>query len=111
MTTETVSSILNEWKVTGLNVFPEFDGRQNVVVEVLCTLTSHDLFGGIRGTSGSFPVNPTIVRNFIPFAELTEDVILGWMPATMKSRIEANNAHGAINLTRSNEVELTPPAI
>ena len=109
MPTDNISSVMNVWRVTGLRVLDQVEDKVNVVVEVVFMLESHDLFGGIRGTSGSYPVNPLTLSSFTPFDELTEEIVLGWMPQTLKTRIETNNSHAALNLLRHDEVEMVPP--
>lgn len=60
---------MHTWKVLGLKVFPSLDGKANVVY------SAHWSYG---------PLDAIVEFNkpsdqFIPFDQLTEDVVLGWV--------------------------------
>lgn len=75
-----------QWKILQLECYPTEDGEADVVFTAHWSLTAEDTFGGepitgyVYGTQGiTHDANST----FIPFADLTEEMVLGWVKAAM----------------------------
>jgi hypothetical protein len=60
---------MNNWKVEGLRILPQAHGHENVVAFVDWSL------GPLRETTRL--VKPS--SEFIPLANLTEEIVLGWV--------------------------------
>ena len=60
---------MNNWKVEGLRILPQAHGHENVVAFVDWSL------GSLRETTRL--VKPS--SEFIPLANLTEEIVLGWV--------------------------------
>ena len=67
------------WTATSLIGYPVFDGETDVVTSALFTVLADDGEGHTAGYSGiqRTPVDPSVP--FIPYADLTNDIIIGWV--------------------------------
>jgi hypothetical protein len=78
-------AITYTWKVTGVKVKDE-DGNQSAVVQTYWTKTGTDEAGNTGTFSGATPfttLNMPAGTQFIPFNQLTEAVVLGWIQAVV----------------------------
>jgi hypothetical protein len=74
--------IIYSWDITALNSYPEYMGNQDVVFTIFATYT---------GTDGTYSSNinvsqALIISNnstFTPYADLTEQQVLGWLLAAL----------------------------
>jgi hypothetical protein len=83
-------TITYTWKVTGVKVKDEGD-RQNAVVQTYWTKTGTDEAGNTGTFSGATPfstLNMPPGNEFIPFDQLTEAIVLGWIQAVVVSGYE-----------------------
>jgi len=65
--------------VSGLYVADEVDGHLNVVTGVVWTLIGTD--GTYTATkTGTDNIGPAHLDNFVPFGDLTEELVLTWIP-------------------------------
>ena len=73
---------LNTWAVTQMDAYPERDGKTDVVFTVHWTLTGSeaDFVGTTYGTQG-VTVDPDAL--FTPYADLTQEQVIGWVKAAM----------------------------
>jgi hypothetical protein len=79
------------WKITNLQVYPQADGHSDVVVRVDYQV------GVLKDVVELAPPS----GNFVPFADLTEDKVLGWVWAAVdKAAVEGRAAREAIELER-----------
>jgi len=74
--------ITYSWTITALNSYPEYQGEQDVVFTIFATYTGTD------GTySSSIEISQSLVlgnnTSFTPYADLTEDQVLGWLLAVL----------------------------
>lgn len=75
------------WKVTGIKTRNEGD-YQNAVVQTYWTKTGTDEDGNEGVFNGATPFTTTTMpegSTFVPFAELTEEIVLGWIKAAVVS--------------------------
>jgi len=75
-------TITNTWAIVQMDAYPEADGETDVVFNVHWTLTGTDgtYTGSVYGTQALTldPENP-----FTPYADLTQDMVLGWVKDAM----------------------------
>lgn len=74
--------ITYSWDITALNSYPEYMGNQDVVFTIFATYTGTD------GTySSSINISQALIINntstFTPYADLTEQQVLGWLLAAL----------------------------
>lgn len=74
--------ITYSWDITALNSYPEYMGNQDVVFTIFATYTGTD------GTySSSINISQALVLDsdgtFTPYADLTEQQVLGWLLAAL----------------------------
>ncbi len=85
-------SITYTWKVTGIKVKDE-GPNANAVVQTYWTKTGEDE-DGITGTfNGATPFTSTTMpegSTFVPFAELTEETVLGWIQDVVVDNYETH---------------------
>jgi len=66
------------WSVVAMDEYPEQDGEQDVVFNVHWTLSGTD--GTYTGsTYGSQGVSVDATGTFTPYADLTQEQVLGWI--------------------------------
>ena len=83
------------WKVSQLDCYPEHEGNEKVVFTVHWSATAQDgEFSGYTYGSSSLTLDPE--ATFVQFADLTEEVVIGWVQNSMGedavAGIEANLA-------------------
>jgi hypothetical protein len=66
------------WTVSQMDAYPEYEGHTDVVFTVHWTLTGTDgeHTAGVYGTVG-LTLDPE--AKYIPYAKLTEDMVMGWV--------------------------------
>jgi hypothetical protein len=74
--------ITYSWDITALNSYPEYMGNQDVVFTIFATYTGTD------GTySSSINMSQALIignsSTFTPYADLTEEQVLGWLLAAL----------------------------
>jgi hypothetical protein len=74
--------ITYSWTITALNSYPEYMGEQDVVFSIFATYTGTD------GTySSSVDISQSLIIGnetiFTPYADLTEEQVLGWLLAAL----------------------------
>ena len=71
-------TISNTWKVVQMECYPEYEGQLDMVFNVHWSLTAaEDNFTGYAYGSVSVPLADE--ATFIPYADLTEEQVLGWV--------------------------------
>lgn len=77
-------AITYTWKVTSVKTKTE-GANQEAVVQTYWTKTGTDEDGHTGTFSGATPFTSVNVPNgdFIPFADLTEEIVLGWIQAVV----------------------------
>lgn len=92
-----------QWKIDRLDCYPEYEGQQNVVTTAHWELTEDA--ARVYGTA-VFTLNPE--ADFIPFEELTEATVIGWVQAVLGEETVA--AYEAA-ITAQLEAIANPPII
>jgi len=68
------------WAVTSVKTKTEGD-NENAVVQTYWTKTGTDENGNEGSFQGATPFSSENTENFVAFAELTEEIVLGWIQA------------------------------
>ena len=68
------------WAVTSVKTKTEGE-NENAVVQTYWTKTGVDEDGNEGSFSGATPFSSENTENFVAFAELTEEIVLGWIQA------------------------------
>lgn len=70
--------ITNTWAVVQMDCYPEYEGESNVVFTVHWNLTGTDgpYIGATYGSCGVFLNSDSA---FTPYADLTEEQVIGWV--------------------------------
>lgn len=75
-------TITNTWAVVQMDCYPQADGETDVVFTVHWTLTATD--GTYTGSVyGSQAVTVDPAAPFTPYADLTQDQVIGWVQDAM----------------------------
>lgn len=103
-------TVTNTWAVAQMDAYPKLDGETDVVFTVHWTLTGTD--GTYTGSVyGSVGVTADPDAPFTPYADLTQDQVIGWVQralgAEQVTAYEANVAQQIANL--ANPPVVTPP--
>lgn len=103
-------AITNTWAVVQMDAYPELDGETDVVFTVHWTLNGTD--GAYAGSVyGSVGVTLDAGATFVPYADLTEEQVIGWVQdalgAEQVASYEANVAQQIAN--DKNPPVVTPP--
>ena len=71
------------WTISALDCIPDVDGKLNYVVVAhwQCQGTDGTFFGQVYNTA-TFVVNPD-KPDYIPYADLTEEEVVGWVQASL----------------------------
>lgn len=77
-------AITYEWTVTSMKVINEND-FENVVIQTYWTKKGTDENGNDGSFNGATPLDQSSIdpNNFIPFEELTETIVLGWIQSSI----------------------------
>ena len=95
------------WVIAALECYPEHEGHSDVVVTAHWRLNGVDgeHTAGVYGTQG-FTLDEE--ATFVPFADLTEETVIGWVKAAMgDEQVEAHEASVAAQI----EALINPPVI
>lgn len=100
-------AISYEWKIEQMEAYPEKDGFSDVVFTVHWRVNAAD--GNYSATSyGSVGIQLDPASDFIPYANLTQDEVVGWVKDALKAeqvtQIETGLAGQIENLK-------TPPVV
>lgn len=73
-------SITYTWKITGIKIQDQY-GNKDSVVQTYWTKTGIDELGntGLFNGATPFSTNNISQESFIPFDQLTEEIVLGWI--------------------------------
>ena len=101
--------ITYSWVITALGSYPEYQGEQNVVFVIYANYTGTD-----GKFSSSIEISQSLILDsnqpFIPYANLTENQVMGWllaaltpqqidqMQATIATQINADEQQSYIQL-------------
>ena len=103
-------TITNTWAVAQMDAYPKLDGEPDVVFTVHWTLTGTDGTHA-AGVYGSVGVTVDPGAPFTPYADLTQEQVIGWVKAALGDEqvafYEANVATQIAN--QINPPVVTPP--
>jgi hypothetical protein len=94
------------WTATALIGYPTFDGETDVVTRASYTVLGDDGEGHTADYSNwqETPLDPSVP--FIPYADLTNDIVIGWVKSALgPDRVAAIEESIAIVIQR----QVTPP--
>jgi hypothetical protein len=94
------------WTATALIGYPTFDGETDVVTRASYTVLGDDGEGHTADYSNwqETPLDPSVP--FIPYADLTNDIVIGWVQAALgPDRVASIEESIAIVIQR----QVTPP--
>ena len=95
------------WTVSRLDCYPQADNQTDVVFTVHWQLTGTD--GTYNGSVYSTCSVPAPTGTFIPYADLTQDQVLGWIWA---NGVDKASAEAAVQTQIDNQINppvVTPP--
>jgi hypothetical protein len=100
-------TVTNTWAVVQMDAYPEEDGETDVVFNVHWTLTGTDgtYTGSVYGSQG---VTTDPDAPFVPYADLTEAQVIGWVQAAMG---EEQVASYEANVAQQIENQINPPVV
>lgn len=94
------------WTVTNLIGYPAFEGQTDVITRAAYTVVGDDGEGHTADYSNwqATPIDP--LAPFIPFADLTNDIVVGWVQSNLgPERVASIQESIAIDIHR----QVTPP--
>jgi hypothetical protein len=95
------------WTVTAIDCYPQVEGQTNVAVNVHWTLVGvQDTY---RGSVYSVCAVPAPAGSFTPYADLTQDQVLGWVWANGVDKAIAEAAVQTQIDAQVNPPVVTPP--
>jgi hypothetical protein len=96
------------WEVSQLNCYPQSDDKANVVFTVHWQLTGTD--GTYNGSVYSTCAVPAPTGTFTPYADLTQEQVLGWIWA---NGVDQASAEAAVQTQIDNQINppVTSPAL
>lgn len=92
------------WSVTAMDCYPQEDGNTDVVFTVHWTCSGTQ--EGFNGSVYSTTTMPTPEGSFTPYADLTQDQVLGWVWA---NGVDKDATEAAVQQKINNQI--SPPVI
>ena len=100
-------SITNTWNIVAMDAYPQHEGETDVVFTVHWTLTGTD--GTYTGyVYGSVGVTYDSSSAFTPYAQLTQDQVIGWAKEALGAEQVTNYE---ANVTAQIENQINPPVV
>lgn len=100
-------AITNTWSVSQLDAYPEYEGNADVVFTVHWRLngTDGEHTGGVYGSAG-LTLDPE--ATYVPYADLTEAQVIGWVQAALgEEQVAAYEANVAEQIAN----QINPPVV
>lgn len=102
-------NITTEWKIDNIECLTQSGDLENVVYNVAWRVNAIDT----DSNSSTYVYGANIMEapsaeNFIPYAELTEEIVLGWVYSTIGEEAKTNSENSAISAL---ELMLAPKVI
>ncbi len=73
------------WNNKTVDTYPDLDGNADVIFNVHWRLTGEDENGNVGSVYGTQSLDTSDLSDFTAFADITEDMINGWVEAAMGS--------------------------
>jgi len=100
-------AITNTWNIVAMNAYPQHEGETDVVFTVHWTLVGTD--GTYTGSVyGSVGVTYDSSLPFTPYAQLTQDQVIGWVKEALGEEQVANYE---TNVAAQIENQANPPVV
>jgi len=96
-----------EWNVSAMDCYPQADGETDVVFNVHWTCSGTD--GTYTGSVYSTCAVPAPSGSFIPYQDLTQDEVLGWI---WSNGVDQDATEAAVQQQIDNQINppvVTPP--
>lgn len=77
------------WDCKTVDVYPQKEEYTDVVFKVYWTLTGEDENGVTAKSSGIHELDTSVIADFVPFEDLTEEQVLGWIHTEMGEELIA----------------------
>ena len=71
------------WNNKTVDTYPTLEGNTDVIFNVHWILTGKDADGNTGSTYGTISLDTSDLTNFTAFADITEEMINGWVEAAM----------------------------
>ena len=100
-------AITNTWAVVQMDAYPEYEGNADVVFTVHWTLNATDgeHAGSVYGSVG-LTLDPE--ATYVPYANLTEAQVIGWVQAALgEEQVAAYEANVAEQIAN----QINPPVV
>jgi len=100
-------AITNTWAVVAMDAYPEYEGNADVVFTVHWTLNATDgeHAGGVYGSVG-LTLDPE--ATYVPYANLTEAQVIGWVKDALgEEQVAAYEANVAEQIAN----QINPPVV
>jgi len=100
-------AITNTWAVVQMDAYPEYEGNADVVFTVHWTLNATDgeHAGGVYGSVG-LTLDPE--ATYVPYANLTEAQVIGWVKDALgEEQVAAYEANVAEQIAN----QINPPVV
>jgi hypothetical protein len=103
-TTQPLTSITMTWDITAMDCYPQADGETDVVFTVHWTCSGvQDAYSASVYSTCSLP---TPESSFTPYADLTQDQVLGWIWANGVDRFATEST-----VVQQLDVQINPPVV
>lgn len=70
---------MTTWNLNNVKVYNTLDGNSDVIYLVSYNVTATDGNGNVYVLPEEAMVDTSSITDFVPFADLTEEVVLGWV--------------------------------
>ena len=89
------------WKVTGMKGI-DLPNEPNTIIQTYWSKTGVDEQGNEGTFSGATPFNPADIdpANFVPYDQLTEEIVLGWIQSVVVGSYEEHVDGLKLQITR-----------
>ena len=67
------------WKISNVKVYNTLDGNSDVIYLVNYNVTATDGNGNVYVLPEEAMVDTSSITDFVPFEDLTEEIVLGWV--------------------------------
>lgn len=90
--------ITTTWGISQLTCYPEYQGQPDVVCQVHWTLTADDAEGHTASVYGSVGVDLSDEATFVPYNELTPEIVIGWVKEALGEEQVAEYEAGVVSV-------------
>lgn len=77
------------WKIRNVMVYNTLDGNSDVIYLVNYNVTATDDNGNVYVLPEEAMIDTSSITDFVPFEDLTEEVVLGWVTTNLGTDVVA----------------------